>query len=105
MKPSISLVMFAMAFAPNTAALAENITRTAPSGKTTTMFIHKSWTGDCASASGVVRVLAKPQHGKLTPHPSVDTTIARNRFRPGDSRCRGVPVKGFQVHARLPRHR
>ena len=48
----------------------------------------------------VVRVLAKPQHGKLTPHPSVDTTIVRNRFRPGDSRCQGVPVKGFQVDYR-----
>jgi hypothetical protein len=98
MKSWISLFTFAMAFASTSAALAENITRTALSGKTTTMFIYRSWTaGDCASASGVVRVLTKPQHGKLTPHPNVDTTIVRNRIRPSDSRCQGLPVKGFQV--------
>ena len=53
MKRWISLVMFAMAFAPNSAAFTENIARTAPYGKTTTMFVYKFWTPDCASASGV----------------------------------------------------
>ena len=86
----------AMLLATVGSAHAEALVRRALSGKTTRMFMYTSWNRDCSSKTGVVKVLAKPQHGTLTPRPDVDTTVGRNRVRPNNS-CFGMPIKGFQV--------
>ena len=51
-----------------TFAQAKDFTRTVIPGQTTRMKVYKSWnTRDCSPNTGIVKVLTKPQHGKLTP--------------------------------------
>jgi hypothetical protein len=58
------------------------------------MYMH--WAKDCTSRSGIVRVVSKPQHGKLIPS-VVDASIKQNRFNLSDTSCVGKTIKGFQV--------
>jgi hypothetical protein len=56
---------------------------------------YRSWKDDCTSSSGTVKVLTKPQHGRLSTS-IVDSTIGSPRIaRKVD--CAGVPIKAFQV--------
>lgn len=69
--------------------------RTAVSGKTTKMFQYGSWGARCEPKRGVVKVLTKPQHGKLSAFQT--TGIAKsNRYNPNDP-CLGKPFNAFQV--------
>jgi hypothetical protein len=77
-------------------AQAELWTRTVPAGQTTRVFVYKAWDRNCVSAFGVVKVSAKPQHGKLSNH-IVDTAIpAAHRFG-SSGQCSGQPTKGLAV--------
>ena len=76
-------------------ARAELRTRMANSGQTTRMVVARSWNLDCDINGGVVKVTAKPQHGKLTNH-LIETTVPLNRSGPNNS-CLGRPTKGFEV--------
>ncbi len=76
-------------------AQADDLARTVSSGQTAEMHIYRSWNDQCVSTSGVVKVLTKPRHGKLSTR-IVDTVIGRPRTeRKVD--CSGLPSKGFQV--------
>lgn len=77
------------------AAQALDFERTAPSGRATRMHIYKSWNRDCEANGGVVKVVRKPKHGKLS-HRAVQTEIGYARLR-GFTRCTGTPIRGFQV--------
>jgi hypothetical protein len=58
-------------------------------------YIH--WNKDCSSRTGIVRVVNKPQHGKLVPSEE-NGIIKRNRFRPDDLACVGKPIRAFIVY-------
>lgn len=93
MKTPLVAGICALAMAP--AAIAESRTRTAVSGQTTRIVVTRSWNRECVMNGGVVKVLIKPRHGKLT-NRIVDTTVPPNRTGM-DNRCLGKPIKGFQV--------
>lgn len=82
--------------APSGFAHALSISKTAISGKTTLTFTYTNWKSDCSLEGGVVKVLTKAQHGKLTTR-RVNVPIPRSRFR-GVTQCYGKPTKGFQVY-------
>jgi hypothetical protein len=71
-------------------------TRTVVGGKTTSMTVLTSWDVNCISISGYVKVLTKPQHGKLS-NRVIDTTIPNSRFHDVPSNCYGKAIKGFEV--------
>lgn len=78
-------------------AQAETFSRTVPSGRTTQVKIYRTWNpSDCSSAPGIVKVVAKPQHGKLASG-SVSSTIPMNRLS-GRNQCLGKPIVGFAVN-------
>lgn len=77
-------------------ACAETFNRTVPPGRTTQVKIYRTWNpSDCSSAPGIVKVIAKPEHGKLTSG-SVPSTIPMNRLS-GKNQCLGKPITGFAV--------
>jgi hypothetical protein len=84
-----------LAFGISGFARAEDLTRTVEAGTTTVVHTYLSWDAHCVSNSGVVKVLVKPQHGKLTPQIS-ETKIGQSRFT-GSTACAGKPIKGFKV--------
>jgi hypothetical protein len=57
------------------------------------MHVCMSWKKGCVPNKAVVKVLAKPQHGTLTPG-QVTATIMEPRR---GSECIGTPMEGFQV--------
>jgi hypothetical protein len=77
-------------------AQAKAVGRTATSGKATLMYVYMNWKRDCSPDLGIVKVLTRPQHGKLMPR-RVDAPIGPSRFY-GVTHCQGRPTKGFQVH-------
>lgn len=61
------------------------------------MHVYRSWTNDCKSKLGIVKVLSKPSHGTLKPT-QVKSTIGISRRNPEKSvHCKGVPTNGFRV--------
>lgn len=79
------------------AAFAADFTMAAKSGRPTLMHVYRSWNENCQAKLGVVKVLAKPAHGKLTPT-QVTTTISVSRYRPErTAHCIGKPTAGFRV--------
>lgn len=76
---------------------AETFNRTVPPGRTTQVKIYRTWNpSDCSSAPGIVKVVTKPQHGKLASG-SVSSTIPVNRLS-GRNQCLGKPIVGFAVN-------
>ena len=74
--------------------------RTVPSGTTVRMHHYRSWGKNCEVNGGMVKLLTKPQHGKLTTR-TVDSHIQINRFaRGGGTPCTGRPIKAFEVNYR-----
>jgi hypothetical protein len=81
-------------------AAAKDFAMTARSGQTTKMHVYRSWTKDCQSKLGVVKVITKPSHGTLTPT-QVTSTIGESRRNPEKTaHCKGVPTNGFRVDYR-----
>jgi hypothetical protein len=72
-----------------------DVMRTAVSGKTTVMWRYASWGANCEAMDGVVKVLVKPQHGKLS-HQDVEAIAESNRYNPKDP-CIGKLVQMFEV--------
>ena len=60
------------------------------------MYQYGYWEADCSSGGGVVKVLAKPQHGRLVPKRE-SVVIRRSRFT-GATRCAGKTINGFVVY-------
>ena len=59
------------------------------------MKIYHAWNRDCSAGAAVVKVVAKPQHGKLASG-TVASQISRNRLG-GRNQCLGKPILGFEV--------
>jgi len=76
-------------------ARAKDLSRIVSSGQTAEMANYRSWNNNCVSGTGVVTVLAKPQHGKLSTR-IIDTIIGNPRIKRRVD-CTGLPTKGFQV--------
>jgi hypothetical protein len=72
------------------------LSREAKSGKATLMYEYGNWKDGCLSDGGVVKVLSKPLHGKLTPKRAA-VTIKSSRFNPM-SKCIGKRIQGFVVY-------
>jgi hypothetical protein len=78
-------------------ASAKDFTRNALSGKPARMATYRSWTLDCQSKLGVVKVISKPSHGVIIPS-EVQSTINASRVRPElTAHCVGKPTNGFRV--------
>ena len=79
------------------AVQARPFNRTVPAGKTTKMHAYQSQgDSDCAATSGVVKVLSKPSHGKITNH-AVTSTIMFDHWGKLQTRCVGTRVRALQV--------
>lgn len=90
--PVVGILTGAMICAPT--AEARSFLRVTKSGVPLRVWTYHSWTKECDDNSGVVRVVTKPQHGKLKPVRDVSPVqAARNPADP----CRGTVLKGFQV--------
>jgi hypothetical protein len=59
------------------------------------MKVYHAWNRDCSAGAGVVKVVTKPQHGKLVSG-TVASKISRNRLG-GRNQCLGKPILGFEV--------
>jgi hypothetical protein len=94
----IALALAAVLLTPSGQANAEAFFRTVKSGRSVPMHLYKAWKRDCSPDDGVVKVVTKPQHGKLTPG-RVDGRIRHNRFSANDP-CIGKIIRGFQVEYR-----
>jgi hypothetical protein len=78
-------------------ACAESFEKSAKSGQSTVMHVYRSWTKDCQSKPGIVKVVAKPEHGTLKPT-AVKSVIGVSRKDPEKSaHCIGMPTDGFRV--------
>jgi hypothetical protein len=60
------------------------------------MTVHTSWDKGCNTNGGVVSVVTRPEHGKLS-NRVVALAIPNNKFG-GDNHCLGQPTKGFEVY-------
>ena len=85
---------------------AANFTRTANSGVATIVHLYDDWDPTtCRSAGGVVKLVNKPQHGKLTTG-YVYRIIHMSGYTGRVSVCAGTPIKSFRITYRSqPRFR
>lgn len=81
-----------------TIAHAKTLSKTVSSDVQTLMYSYATWKSDCSPEIGVVKVLAKPQHGKLTPEETAGTIRTRGRRHPGPAACIGKPTPLFKVY-------
>jgi hypothetical protein len=80
-------------------ARADNFNKTAYPGVATGMHSYFGWDPNtCQPLSGVVKLLTKPKHGRLTTR-QVDRAIYRSRFATGRFRsvCAGHALKAFAI--------
>jgi hypothetical protein len=77
-------------------AYGKMLSKTAQSGKATLMYQYGNWKADCSTHGGVVKVLTRPQHGRLTPRREI-VTIKASRFT-GVTKCFGKQIQGFVVY-------
>jgi hypothetical protein len=80
---------------PNLAA-ARPLDRTVASGQSQIVARYYTWTGDCSSAFGTVKVLSKPAHGTISNH-LVDERIGISRRKRMADNCFGRPIKALAV--------
>ncbi len=81
-------------------ACAKDFTMSARSGQPTQMHVYRSFTADCDSKRGIVKVASRPAHGTLTPS-EVQTRIGPSRYKPElTAKCVGLPTNGFRVDYR-----
>lgn len=76
-------------------ARADNFSKVAPSGAATVMHNYFGWDANCHPLAGVVKLLTKPKHGKLTTR-QVERVISISRFT-GRTHCAGTAEKAFQI--------
>ena len=78
-------------------ACARDFTKSARSEQLTRMGVYSSWTTECQSKLGVVKIVSKPSHGTLRPT-QVTTKIGTSRYNPDrTAQCKGLPTNGFRV--------
>lgn len=88
--------LLVVAFLTTSYAHADQRTKIVPAGKTSIVSVYTAWDPTyCGSVHGVVKVAAKPQHGRLS-NKLIDTTIGYSRFG-AVGQCYGKPTKGFAV--------
>jgi hypothetical protein len=83
-------------FGVSNSALGLDLNRTVVSGQTTHIKSYRSWDKNCQSRFGVVKLLTKPQHGKLTTR-IANGKIRNSRFLGGPDQCFGTPIKAFKI--------
>ena len=76
------------------AAEARSLSRTVTSGKTQQVLSYASWGEACSPRAGTVRLVTKPQHGKVRSRPS-NLLITSARF--GDTKCIGRRIPGVAI--------
>jgi hypothetical protein len=99
MSPAIkaSVIILSIVYTSGS-VFAETFARSVSSGRSVRMHQYTSWReSDCSSVSGVVQLLSKPQHGKLTTSETDVTLAGPNRFT-GSMKCAGRPVHVFEVY-------
>jgi hypothetical protein len=74
---------------------ASSFTRQAVSGQPKTVYVYRNWDKDCRERGGVVRVVTKPQHGRLSRERVVATMKSQGRTL--DTHCNGVVIPGLQI--------
>jgi hypothetical protein len=80
-------------------ANAKDITKTTASGVPALMYSYSAWKNDCSPDLGVVKVLVKPQHGKLAPRESLVTIKGLGRrYNNGSLACVGKSTPAFKVY-------
>jgi len=94
MKSLLSVILIAL-FAPSMAA-ARPMNRTVASGQTSIVGRYFTWTADCSSAFGTVKVISKPQHGTIA-NRLVDAQIGISRRKRAADQCFGKPIKALAV--------
>lgn len=100
MRLETGIAMLAALCATIGPAHAMHFDRTVASGENVSMHHYRSWGRNCEGNGGQVKLLTKPQHGKLTTR-TVDSRIRINRFaRGGGTPCTGQPIKAFEVNYR-----
>jgi hypothetical protein len=78
--------------------LARESTKTVPAGRTSLITTYRAWApGQCGSVHGVVTVLAKPQHGRLSHHLTPAKIPPVNRWGRSTGQCSGAPTTGFAI--------
>jgi hypothetical protein len=95
----IVLMMVCVLICGPTIAHAKTLLKTVSSGVETLMYSYATWKSkDCSPEIGVVKVLAKPQHGKLTPKETAGTIRTRGLRYAGPAACIGKPTPVFKVY-------
>jgi hypothetical protein len=89
------IVTLIFVFILPTATNAHSFVRTAKSGVATRVYSYHAHQRDCRETLGIIKVLTKPQHGRLTPNREV-STLKSNRFNSADA-CIGSQLNGFRV--------
>jgi hypothetical protein len=74
------------------------LTKTAKAGQATVMQVYITWKYDCSMDAGIVKVLVKPQHGKLIPRLGPHR-VGVGRYT-GSRQCEGTIGRGFHVYYR-----
>jgi hypothetical protein len=78
---------------------AKDLVKTVSSGERVLMYRYAHWLpDDCSPDLGDVKVLAKPQHGKLTPVRGTLTIPATGTRNPSPIKCIGKPTPMFAVY-------
>jgi hypothetical protein len=83
-------------FGSSNSALGLDLNKTAVSGQTTQIKSYRTWDKNCQSRFGIVKLVTKPQHGKLTTR-IADGKIRNNRLLGGPDHCFGTPIKTFKI--------
>jgi hypothetical protein len=75
---------------------ASSFTRQAASGQPKTVYVHRNWGKNCEEQGGVVIVVGKPIHGRLSRRRVVQT-MENQGSRTSDTHCNGQVIPGLQV--------
>jgi len=98
MKIGIALSLVGAALAA-TAAAAETLSKTVPSGQTTKIDHYTGWKDDCSFLEIAVNVLAKPAHGEVS-HRIANGVIPANAKLGSSGSCAGKPTKVLELYYR-----
>ena len=74
---------------------ANSFTVQAASGEPKTVYVYRNWDKDCRERGGVVRVVTKPEYGRLSRERVVATMKTQGRSL--DTHCNGVTIPGLQI--------
>jgi hypothetical protein len=98
MKMWIALPIVCSALAA-TAARAETLSRSAPSGQTTKIDHYTGWKDDCSFLEIAVNVLTKPAHGEVS-HRIANSVIPASAKLGSSGSCAGKPTKVLELYYR-----